>query len=240
MPRVLVGELMDDPALDPAEHAHALRGLARLNALSRAPAVLYPILRREAARLDRPLTIVDIAAGSADVPVALLKRANRDGVRFDITACDISPVALEHARDRASVANTRLTTKQLDILNQDAPQADVLTCSLFLHHLSDDQVRLVLGKMAMAAGRMVLISDLRRGMWGTALAAVIPRLVTRSHVVHVDGLRSARAALSVGEARAMTRGIADGRGWSIGRAFPARMLMRWSPDPSSNSGTTRS
>lgn len=240
MPRVLVGELMDDPSLDPDEHARALRGLARLNAMSRAPSVLYPILRREAARLERPLTIVDIATGSADVPVALLERASRDGVRFEITACDISPVALEHARDRASAANVKLATHQLDILNEGAPQADVLTCSLFLHHLSDAGVRLVLGKMALAASRMVLVSDLRRGPWGTALAAVIPRLVTRSHVVHVDGLRSARAALSIGEARAMTRGIADGRGWSIGRAFPARMLMRWSPDPNSTSGTTPS
>lgn len=229
MPRVLVGELMDDPALDPAEHAHALRGLARLNAMSRAPGVLYPILRREAERLDRPLTIVDIATGSADVPVALLQRAKRDGVEFDITACDISPVALEHARDRASAANVELVTRQLDILNEDAPEADVLMCSLFLHHLGDDQVRLVLGKMAAAAHRMVLASDLRRGPWGTTLAAVVPRLVTRSRVVHVDGLRSARAALSMGEAHAMTRGIAQGRGWSVVPTFPARMLIRWSP-----------
>lgn len=233
MPRVLVGELMDDPALDPTEHAHALRGLARLNAMSRAPSVLCPILRREAARLDRPLTIVDIATGSADVPVALLTRAKRDGVRFDITACDISPVALEHARDRAHAANVKLLTRQLDILKDDAPQADVLICSLFLHHLTDEQVHLVLGKMSAAARRLVLISDLRRGPWGTTLAAVIPRLVTRSHVVHVDGLRSARAALSVGEVRAMTRGIADGKGWSVGRAFPARMLIRWSQDDTS-------
>ncbi|UYV11573.1 MAG: methyltransferase domain-containing protein [Phycisphaera sp.] len=240
MPRVLVGELMDDPTLDPAEHAHALRGLARLNAMSRAPSVLYPILRREAARLDRPLTIVDIATGSADVPVALLERASRDGVRFDITACDISRVALEHARDRARSANVTLAAHQLDILNEDAPQADVLVCSLFLHHLTDEQVRLVLGKMAAAAHRMVLISDLRRGPWGTTLAAVIPRLVTRSHVVHVDGLRSARAALSIGEARAMARGIAEGKGWTVARAFPARMLIRWSRDDGSKDGTTRS
>jgi len=229
MSRVLVGELMDDPALDPAEHVHALRGLARLNAISRAPGVLYPILRREAQMLDRPLTIVDIATGSADIPVALLRRAKRDGVRFDIIACDISPVALEHARDRASSAQVKIVTQRLDILREEPPSADVLVCSLFLHHLTDEQVRLVLTRMCAAARRMVLISDLRRGPWGTVLAAIIPRLVTRSHVVHVDGFRSARAALSVGEARAMTREIAERSGWSVERTFPARMLIRWSP-----------
>lgn len=240
MPRVLVGELMDDPSLDPAEHAHALRGLARLNAMSCAPGVLYPILRREAARLDRPLTIADIATGSADVPVALLKRAKRDGVRFDITACDVSPIALKHARHRADSAGVSLAIQELDVLNEELPEADVLMCSLFLHHLTDEQVGLVLGKMAAAAHLVVLISDLRRGPWGTTLAAVIPRLVTRSHVVHVDGLRSARAALSIGEVRAMTRGIAEGGGWCVSRAFPARMLIQWSRDDGSKDGMTRS
>ncbi len=233
MPRVLVGELMDDPALDPTEHTHALCGLARLNAMSRAPGVLYPILRREAGKLDRPLRIVDIATGSADVPVSLLKRASRDGVRFDITACDISPVALATACERADAAGVRLETQRLDILKEEPPQADVLMCSLFLHHLSDDDVRVVLTKMARAAHEMVLISDLRRGSWGTTLAAVIPRLATRSHVVHVDALRSARAALSIGEARDMTRGIACRGGWHVRFAFPARMLIQWMPHESS-------
>lgn len=229
MPRVLVGELMDDPALDPAEHAHALRGLARLNAMSGVAGQLYPILKERAQRLDRPLTIVDIATGSADVPVALLKRARRDGVRFDITACDISPVALANARERAQSAGVELATSELDILRQDPPRADVLMCALFLHHLSDDEVRRVLTKMANAAHEQILITDLRRGPWGTALAGVIPRVATRSHVVHVDALRSARAALSIGEARSMTRGIAGGDGWRVRRAFPARMLILWVP-----------
>jgi 2-polyprenyl-3-methyl-5-hydroxy-6-metoxy-1,4-benzoquinol methylase len=233
MPRVLVGELMDDPALDPEEHAHALRGLARLNAMSRVPASLYPILRREAAKLDRPLTIADIATGSADVPVALLERAKRDGVRLDVTASDISERALETAKDRAAAANVTLHTQPLDVLRADFPRADVVMCSLFLHHLTDDQVATVLRKMAAAASRLVLVSDLRRGPWGTALSTIIPRLVTRSRVVHVDAPRSARAALAIDEVRAMTREIARHGVWSVEPAFPARMLIRWTPRESS-------
>ncbi|MFI4917589.1 MAG: methyltransferase domain-containing protein [Phycisphaerales bacterium JB060] len=229
MPRVLVGELMDDPALDPKEHAHALAGLARLNALSGVVGQFYPFLKERAQRLERPLTIVDIATGSADVPVALLERARRDGLRFDITACDISPVALTNARERAESAGVELATSELDILRQDPPRADVLMCALFLHHLSDRDVCLVLAKMANAAHGQILISDLRRGPWGTALAGVIPRVSTGSHIVHVDALRSARAALSIGEVRSMTRGIAGGDGWRVRRAFPARMLISWVP-----------
>ena len=226
---------MDDPALDPAEHEHGLRGLARLNTLSGVVRQLYPILKRTAQRLDRPLTIVDIATGSADLPVALLHKAQHDGIRFEITACDISPFALTKARERADAAGVSIDTRHLDIMRQDPPAADVLMCALFLHHLSDADVRTVLTRMAGSARTQVVISDLRRGMWGTALAAIIPRLVTRSRVVHVDALRSARAALSIGEVAAMTRGIAGGSGWQIRPTFPARMLITWAPPASTQS-----
>ncbi|MGD1916022.1 MAG: methyltransferase domain-containing protein [Phycisphaerales bacterium] len=227
MPRVLVGELMDDPALDAQSHAHALRGLARINAMSGIVRQIYPVLRRAAAGLDRPLTITDIATGSADLPVGLLRRAQRDGTRFDITACDISPVALRHASDRAKAAGVELGTLELDVLACDPPRADVVMCALFLHHLEDDHVRVVLSRMVKSADEMVLVSDLRRGWWGTTLAASIPRLVTRSPVVHVDALRSARAALSIGELRAMMREVAGAGEWHVAPAFPARMLLSW-------------
>mgnify|MGYP001024819921 CR=1 FL=1 len=227
MPRVLVGELMDDPALDPAEHAHALRGLARLNAMSGVAGLLYPIIRRRARTLDRPLSIVDIATGSGDLPVALLRHAAQDGVRLDVTGCDISPVALDHAQQRADAAGVGLRTLQLDVLENPPPSADVIMCALFLHHLEDAQVRHVLRRMCEASRGLVLVSDLRRGWWGTALAAAVPRLTTRSHVVHVDALRSARAALSIGELRSMMGEVAFGAAWSVERAFPGRMLLKW-------------
>lgn len=233
MPRVLVGELMDDPALDPGQHEHALRGLARLNAASAVARQLYPILRRTAGGLGRPMTVVDVATGSADVPVALLALAKREGVRFDLTACDISARALEIAAQRARNARVPLRTRTLDVLAEDPPRADVLLCTLFLHHLRDDHIRLVLEKLAAAADRQVLVSDLRRGPWGTTLAAIVPRLATRSSVVHVDALRSARAALSMQEARTITRETTSGGSWSIRPAFPARMLIRWSPGETS-------
>jgi hypothetical protein len=126
-----------------------------------------------------------------------------------------------------------LHTQPLDVLRADFPRADVVMCSLFLHHLTDDQVATVLRKMAAAASRLVLVSDLRRGPWGTALSTIIPRLVTRSRVVHVDAPRSARAALAIDEVRAMTREIARHGVWSVEPAFPARMLIRWTPRESS-------
>ena len=46
--RELVGEVMDDPSLDAAEHARALRGLAWINRVSRSAAVVWPAIEAAA------------------------------------------------------------------------------------------------------------------------------------------------------------------------------------------------
>ena len=38
-------ELMDDPALDPAEHRVALAALARINRISRSAGILWPAVK---------------------------------------------------------------------------------------------------------------------------------------------------------------------------------------------------
>ena len=43
--RERIPELMDDPALDPAEHHYALEGIARLNRFSSSVGVLWPAIR---------------------------------------------------------------------------------------------------------------------------------------------------------------------------------------------------
>jgi SAM-dependent methyltransferase len=94
--RECIPELMDDPALDPAEHRRALAGLARLNRVSDSPGVLWPAVR-ELAR-GGPVRVLDVATGSGDVPRALAAKAARAGLT-DVTfaGCDISPTAIDAA-----------------------------------------------------------------------------------------------------------------------------------------------
>src|SRR5439155_9017041 len=95
---------------------------------------------------------------------------------------------------------------------------DVVMCSLFLHHLSDEQAPVLLRAMADAAGSLVLINDLRRSRLGYTLAWLGCRLLTRSPIVHVDGPRSVAAAFSPEEAlriaeRAGLHGATISRHW---------------------------
>ena len=110
-----------------------------------------------------------------------------------------------------------------------APPAgfDVITCSLFLHHLSEADAGRVLASLAAASGELLLVNDLRRGLGGLLLAHVVTRLVTTSRIVHTDGPISVRAAFTVDEARDLAR-RAGLDGAVVTRRWPCRWLLRWS------------
>ena len=129
-----IPERMDDPGLDPAEHRRALAGLARLNRFSGSAGVLWPAIAKLAARLRRTVTVLDVATGSGDVPRQLLARAQAAGVSLDVAGCDVSPTAVEEAARSSS--GVRFFAH--DALRDALPTGfDVVTCSLFLHHLGE-------------------------------------------------------------------------------------------------------
>ncbi|MGA0040952.1 MAG: methyltransferase domain-containing protein [Pirellulales bacterium] len=232
--RCIEPEVMDDPSLDADLHREALRSLSRLNGLSLSSRILWgPIRQLAAAHSEAPLRILDIATGSADIPVALCRRAHQHGLSLQVTAIDISPRAIEFAEQRAAQAGVKIAFQVADILGEQVEQRwpqqfDVVMCSLFLHHLTEDQQRCLLKRMAKLARRFVLVNDLCRGLRGYWLAHAAARVFSRSSVVHIDGPLSVRAALTVPEVRrlAMEAGLPDAK---VSHRWPFRYLLQWQP-----------
>ena len=223
-------ELMDDPSLDEIEHRAALVGLRRVNGISRSAAILWPsILRLARKESSQRLRILDIACGGGDVTVAIAARAAAAGISMQVDGCDISPVAIQMAREAASQSKLPSSTHffQSDILNDDISDSyDIVMCSLFLHHLSElDSCRL-LNRMVDLARTLILVNDLRRTRLGYALAWMGCRLLSRSPIVHVDGPMSVRGAYSVGEVLdlAETCGL---HGATMTTRWPQRFLLEW-------------
>jgi 2-polyprenyl-3-methyl-5-hydroxy-6-metoxy-1,4-benzoquinol methylase len=217
-------EIMDQPDLEVARHQQALRALSRINALSNSAGILWPPLVSLAAATPHPLLILDIATGGGDVPLRLWKRARRRGVSLQIEGCDLSPVAIDHARAAATAAKADIHFFVHDILAGPPPgKYDVAVCSLFLHHLEEDQAVTLLRHMAIAAP-VILVNDLERGVLGWSLAWLGTRLLTSSHVVHVDGPRSVAGAFKLGEAKALAdrAGLRD---VELTRHWPCRFRL---------------
>ncbi len=220
---------MDQPGLDRREHERALTALGRINAVSRTVPSVWRVIRDVArATPGRPLRILDIACGGGQLAVALARRMDREGIPGDVLGCDLSPVAISYATALAARAGIRqVHFAPLDVLRDPWPQGfDVVHCSLFLHHLTDSEVVGVLEKMAQAAGRLVVVTDLRRTGLGAVFAWVGCRMLTRSPVVHVDGARSVAAAFTTHEVLALAH-TAGLRTATIRHTWPQRFVLTW-------------
>lgn len=223
-------EVMDQPGLDPREHARALAGLRRINAISGLAASLLaaiePLARRGGAAA--PLQVLELACGGGDTAIDLALMARRRGLALDVRASDLNPEAVAIAQGQARRRGAPVAFAQGNALTPPtAPgEADVVLCSLFLHHLGDDDAERLLALMAQRARRLVLVNDLVRSRLGYALAWGGTRLLSRSWVVHTDGPLSVRAAFQPAEVLAMaTRaGLA---GADLQRCWPERYLLRW-------------
>lgn len=223
---------MDDPAIDPAAHRQALRGLARLNRASRAASSLWRgVLSLIDPANDSPVTVLDVACGGGDVSRGLARAARRSGLSLSVHGVDISATAQRHAAALAE-AKEPITFGIADVLSDPLPAGfDIVCCSLFIHHLEEDQILMLLKRMAAAARRGIVISDLRRSFFGYRLAQASTRLLSRSPVVWTDGPRSVEGALTLDEFRALAQ-RAGLVGIEVRRVWPQRYLAVWrKPNP---------
>lgn len=224
-------EIMDQPDLDPERHHHALNALRRINRLSASAATLFGPLRElhEELGTDK-LRVLDVASGGGDVAVRLWRHAAKAGLDWRIAGCDVSPVAVEHAREYAFREEASVHFFALDALRQPIEgHYDAVVCSLFLHHLDEDDAAALLGAMARvgeSGPRLVLINDLDRSLVGLWAAYVGSRLLTTSTVVHTDGPLSVRAAFTPAEAIALAEraGLSSA---TVRRCWPWRWLLTW-------------
>ena len=222
-------EVMDQPGLDPKEHAKALIGLRRINAISRCSAGLFrPIEALAITQPAKPLRVLELACGGGDTAIDLALMAKRKGLSLDIHACDLNPEAVAIAQTNAVRRQAALTVFTADALAKptDHNSFDVVYCTLFAHHLDELDVVRLLEVMALRSRKLVLVDDLIRSRLGFALAWIGTRLLSRSWVVHTDGPLSVRAALQPDEMKsiAMQAGLNDAQ---IKRSWPERYLLNW-------------
>jgi len=208
--RDLQPERMDDPTLPAQEHVAALVGLSRINRLTSVSRPIYRRLRRYAQATGRPLRVLDVATGSGDLPIDWARRARADGVDLEITAIDISNVALDFARKRAADAGVQIHFECRDCLQSRLPSGfDIVTCNLFIHHLHQTSIAKLLQAMRAAADHAVLVCDLERSRLNLAAVWLAAHAVTRSAVVHEDAILSVRAALTRREFRELATETLD-------------------------------
>lgn len=234
--RVLAGELMDAADLEPTRHRVALKGLERVNRLSRTANVISKAIRNHCNHeRKRPIRILDLACGGGDVTLAVSQQLLAAGMPVAVEGWDRSETAISYAAQRSieritnryGTSTRHVRFYQHDVLNLDRDsEFDVVMCTLFMHHLPTETAVQLLTKMHRAARQLVLVDDLRRTRVGYRLAQLGCHLLTRSSIVHVDGPLSVRAAFTESELRNLSQ-QAHLPEPHITRHWPQRFLMTW-------------
>ena len=221
---------MDDPAIDPEEHAQALLGLARLNRFTGVAGLMYRYVRRltksqqSSSCSPRPLRILDVASGGGDVPVDWARRAKRDGIEIQVTLLDISSVAIEQQQRLAELHGVEVNSIQVNCLTEPLPTGfDLVTNSLFMHHLEVEDAAHMLRQMRAATDNAILVCDLERSRLNVGLVAFAGRVLSRSKVVHHDGPQSVRGAFTRSEFAELGQYALE-TPMQIHNAFPCRFI----------------
>ena len=195
-------ELLDGPLDDPAALRGNLRDLERANRWLGGVDLSAHGIELLAGGRDT-LTVLDVGTGAADIPVALLARADRGGRRLRVTGVDSRPEVLAAAVARRPLLGA---TAGLELHVGDGRRLpfpdrsfDVVHASLLLHHLDPAAAVALLREMGRVARRGVVVNDLLRGRLAWLGAWVLSRVATRNRYTRHDAPLSVRRAYTVGE-----------------------------------------
>src|SRR5262249_44013416 len=143
-------ELLDGDEWSKAELRANLRDIRRVNRLGGGTAAIIDELTALGAWLpaDRGVAVLDLATGSADIPLAVVRWAERRGRSVRVVASDVSEEILAMAREHAG-AEPRVAFARYDARSVPLPNGafDVVLCSLALHHFEPGEAVAVLREM---------------------------------------------------------------------------------------------
>lgn len=221
-------ELMDADDTDYDTFRACLHDLAEVNVATFAhwPTLAFLDALRLDGRfqVDRPIRIVDVGSGYGD----LLRRIDRWGLQhqtpLDLTGVDLNPWSARAASEvTAKDRPIRWVTE--NIFNFDG-EADVVICSLFTHHLTDDQLTAFLGWMDRSAAIGWHINDLHRHAFPFHGFNLLARLMRWHPFVQHDGPISIARAFSHEDWRTLVAaaGLAPD-GVDIRWQFPFRLCV---------------
>lgn len=201
-------ELLDRPDQHPDALAANLRDIRRFNELGGG---ITPILRHLPLLLDQvpagqEATILDLATGSADIPLAIARWARRRERSVRIIASDVSAEILDHAAAQiATDPAIRLERYDALAVPLSMSSVDVTLASLTLHHFAPDSAMRLLQEMDRLSRIGWIVNDLRRHRLSYMLAWLSTRIATRNALTRHDAPLSVLRAYTPEELRALVR-----------------------------------
>jgi len=221
MERISTQEILDSDTCPPVEVEASLRDLCRINRWFGGVATTRRLIERVASATGlKHFSVLEVAAGFGEVSKIAGRQLAHKGITLDVTD-------LDRVRTHLLRGNRAVVADALALPFQDG-SFDLVSCSLFAHHLEPDELACFTNEALRVSRSAVLINDLVRHPLHVALVyAGFPLM--RSYVSRVDGLASVRRAYVPDEMRQiLSSGAERATRVEISRHFLFRMgVIAW-------------
>lgn len=219
-------ELMDQEDISFEEFHDCLQGLEIINHLTLAyrPTLtwLYPWITA-----GEPLCILDAGCGGGDMLRQIarqLRRRNTASPAINLLGVDLNPWSKQSAELNNAFPSIHYETA--DIFSfQPARSIDIIICSLFTHHLTDDQVVDFLRWIDARATKGWFINDLHRHPLPYYFIKTATAVFSRNRLIRHDAAVSVARAFGIADWRQLLARAGIGDHAHIQWFFPFRLCI---------------
>ena len=221
-------ELMDLPDTSAEDFARALTDLRwsnrKLGGIDGLQQELAAMLKRHG---KTSASILDLATGCADIPMALVEWGHAHDIDLHITGIDMHEVSVTEAR--RLIKNTpAISVEQGDALHLPYPDAsfDIVISTQFMHHLDDAQAIQMLREKTRLCRLGWIVNDLHRHPMAWLGIKSVGLFTRKGRVFRNDGPLSVLRGFKPAEMTALAK-QAGVNNTEVIPHKPYRLVMRW-------------
>lgn len=183
------------------------------------------LLREVEAQRLTEFSILDLGAGSGELLRVVATWARQTDRRLRAVGLDMNErmteSIIEESEHFAEISSVRGDAMHLPFADA---EFDYVICSLFTHHLLDEQVVQVLREMSRVAKRRIFVIDLHRHPVAYLLYTTLGKIVLHNRLLRHDGALSILRSFKTYELLELAQraGLHD---FSVQRYFPYRLVL---------------
>lgn len=182
-------EMMDDLQCDGLELKQTLWELKIINRLLGGNHVTTDGIKKlMKTTAQKKVTIADIGCGGGDMIRVMANWAKKNNVNCHFIGIDANPNIIQMASENLKdIKNVSFQTANVFDLEFQEETVDIITCTLFTHHFTDEELIIMLKSFRKNTRLGLIINDLHRHPVAYYSIRIISRLFSKSAMVKNDG-----------------------------------------------------